>query len=286
MRILYFLISRVLRALLPQNAWGDKVYAYIRFCQRLGRRPRRVGSGLNDTLFRLKTDGTLLDPLRQYISDKEYVKIFIAGTVGSQYAVPTIAVLRNPQAVQNYVFPDRCCIKPTHTSGNVIIRRNGEPIDKREIQRWFRINYYAGSREQNYKYLIPKVIVEPLIFDNENVEDYKFHCFNGNIKFIQVDIDRHTEHRRAFFDNEWNKQPFSMLYPIYKEFIDIPENMSDMKYIVQKISQYFGVVRVDLYSNGQHCYIGEITNCHGSGGEPFVPRDAESIYSPRFVTGT
>ena len=39
-------------------------------------------------------------------------------------------------------------------------------------------NYYNRSREANYKMLKPKVIVEELIFNDENIKDYKFFCYN------------------------------------------------------------------------------------------------------------
>jgi hypothetical protein len=40
-------------------------------------------------------------------------------------------------------------IKPTHLSGTVILRRDGEALDFDEIESWFDKNYYRSSREAN-----------------------------------------------------------------------------------------------------------------------------------------
>ena len=38
----------------------------------------------NDRLLKIKLDGSLLDPLRQFITDKEYVKYYVSAVVGGK----------------------------------------------------------------------------------------------------------------------------------------------------------------------------------------------------------
>ena len=39
----------------------------------------------------------------------------------------------------------------------------------------------------------------------ENIPlDYKFYCFKGKVKLIQIDFDRFTNHSRLIFDNNFN----------------------------------------------------------------------------------
>ena len=33
---------------------------------------------------------------------------------------------------------------------------------------------------KNYLNLKPKIIIEPLLFDDDNIIDYKFFCYKGN----------------------------------------------------------------------------------------------------------
>ncbi len=150
----------------------------------------------NDVLYRIKVSEEILDPLRVFVTDKEFVKLYVKAMVGEQYIVPTIKILRSIAEVESYDFPSSCCIKPTHASGTIIIRRNNEPVDLEKIKAWFSVNHYQSGREANYKSLKAKVIVEPMVFDDFNVVDYKVFCYGGKPRLIQVDIDRHIDHTR------------------------------------------------------------------------------------------
>jgi hypothetical protein len=187
--------------------------------------------------------------------------------------------LRSADEVDGYDFPSDCCIKPTQASSYVILRRNGEPIDRERIKRWFAINYYNVGRERNYRRLKPKVIVEPLIFNSTNVEDFKFFCFNGKPRIIQVDVDRYVRHTRKYFDTEWNELDFSIIYPRAEGAFPKPDNLADMVSIARRLSARFSFVRIDLYSDGRQALVGEITNCSENAGGFFVPAAAEKTAS-------
>jgi hypothetical protein len=195
--------------------------------------------------------------------------------IGDEYNVPTLAVLRTIDEVSNYSFPEACCIKPTHASGMTILRKRGEKIDYKKIEHWFSINYYTMIRNANYRALKPKVIVEPLVFSDSNVIDYKIFCHNGQPKLIQVDVDRYLNHARKFFDSEWNELDFSVIYPKTLRDIAKPDNFALMKNIASVLSSKFGFVRVDLYSDGTKCLVGEITNCSDNASGNFIPHSGE-----------
>jgi hypothetical protein len=203
------------------------------------------------------------------------VQQFVKEQIGDEYNVPTIAVLRSAAEVDAFDFPADCCIKPTHASGQVILRRDGAPIDREQMKRWFAINYYRHGREWNYRALEPKVIVEPLIFGSTNVEDFKIFCFNGEPRLIQVDIDRHVNHTRKFFDVNWNEQDFSIIYPRSAAEFPRPSTLEKMLAAARTLSAPFSFVRIDLYSDGEKVLVGEITNCSENAGGWFVPRSAE-----------
>jgi hypothetical protein len=229
----------------------------------------------NDVWYRVKTSDEIVDPLRVFVSDKEHVKQFVREKLGDEYNVPTIAVLRSAGEVDSFDFPADCCIKPTHASGQVILRTDGAPVDRERIKRWFGIDYYRFGREWNYRGLQPKVIVEPLIFGGTNVEDFKIFCFRGVPRLIQVDIDRHTNHTRKFFDVEWNEQDFSIIYPRSAADFPRPASLDKMLAAARTLSAPFSFVRIDLYSDGDQVLVGEVTNCSENAGGFFVPRSAE-----------
>lgn len=259
---------------MPQNRLGDRIVSYINFLMNNNRVPRNQFS-LNDVLYSIKTTDEIVDPLRIFVSDKEFLKLFVRATLGDQYNVPTLGLIRDRKLLDTYTFPPNCCIKPTHASGEVIIRKNNEALDLERIKNWFTLNYYLKTREANYKPLKPKIIVEPLVFNGACIEDYKFLCYQGKPKLVWVDIDRYTHHTRKVFDTAGNELSFSITKPRSEASFKKPDNFSEMLEVASKLAAQFSFVRIDLYSDGKRILVGEITNCSGNAGERFLPPESE-----------
>jgi hypothetical protein len=269
---------------LPENRFGDQLVSTLQFLRHHKRLPNSAMM-YNDVLHRIKTSDDMLHPLRIFVSDKEYMKLYVRAVAGAKYVVPTMAVLDSPEAVDSYDFPPQCAIKATHTSGCVVIRKNGEPVDRELIKTWFALNYYKLNREANYKHLKPKVIVESLLFGSWNVQDYKIFCLNGVPKLIQVDVDRYIEHKRKYFDATWREQNFSIKYPRTEKTLPRPENFEEMMLLAAQLSREFWFVRIDLYSNGREVLVGEITHCADNADGKFMPPSAERPVSEYLFGG-
>jgi hypothetical protein len=263
---------------LPAGQFGDRVYAWCHFVMRLNRLPSRRML-FNDVLYRLRVGGGLEDPLRVFVSDKEHVKTFVDERLGPGHAVPTIAILRSEQEIDACEFPARCCIKPTHMSGRVLLRLADEPVDTGLLRRWLRTSYYARSRQANYRHLAAKILVEPILFDDTNLADYKFFCYRGQPRLIQVDFDRATAHSRLLFDTQWNPLDYGLGYPIAKQSVPRPASLPGMLDAAARLSAEFDFIRVDFYTDGARYYVGEITNCHAAGAQHFIPPQAEESAS-------
>lgn len=263
---------------IPETRAGDELFAYLLFKHHHGREPSKKML-FNDVIYRIKTSREILNPLRVFITDKEFVKYFIKAIVGDEHNVQKIAVLKNKHEIEHFDFPDRCCIKPTHASGYSIIRTGQERINKEEVKTWLDLNYYRTGREANYKTLTPKIIVESLAFNETNPNDYKMHCYNGKVKLIQVDINRYKNHTRAFYDTSWDRLNFSLSYPSTPIAVPKPKNLLAMIQVAECLAKYFEFIRIDLYSNGDRCLVGEITNCQGNANEVFKPAEGELIAS-------
>ncbi len=265
-----------LRVTLPEARWADRLIYRVHFVLRHGRLPGPPRS-FNDYLFGLKCSNDFMAADRAFTSCKYFVKDFVSSRAGREHTVPTIAVLWSDEEIDAYEFPEDCCIKGVHTSGDVIIRKNGSEVDREALKKWLRKNYYSRSREINYKNVRPGVIVEPLLFGGGPVNDYKIFCVNGVPKLVQVDIDRLTNHKRAWYDVDWNKQDFSIAYPVYSKDVERPENLDDMLSLAQKVSAEWPFIRIDLYTDGEQCLVGEITHCHGGAGEVFTSPEGEDV---------
>ncbi len=261
---------------LPKYRWLDRGFALLQFLKDHHRFPRKSGGGLNDAFFFIKTSNEILDPVRAFVSDKALVKQYVRAKVGDEHNVGTIAVIESLDEALQFHYPDDCVIKPTHMSGEVMFRRAASPVDFESVRRWFNTNYYDSTREANYRHLRPRIIVEPYIFGQEAVEDYKIFCLHGRPRVIQVDFDRHTQHTQNFYTTDWNLLPFAIGCPVGPGK-PRPGNLSALIEVAAKLSDEFNLVRIDLYTDAQSILLGEITNCHQGARGQFVPPESEEM---------
>lgn len=268
-------LLRAVARFLPEGQASDALVAFLLFVYRHRRLPDKNRKLLNDVLYSYKTGRELRDPLRVFTTDKEYLKLYVGSVVGDLYNVPTIAVINNIEELGKFRFPSDCCVKPTHLSGEVVFVSPGGPADCARMNGWFKANHYSLGRESNYHYLRPKIIVEPLIFGKVGPRDLKVFCYKGRPRIIQVDVDRFSRHTRMYYDIHWVPLPFSIIYDRADVPEAEPENLAEILRVCARLSQPFDLVRIDCYTNGRQCFVGEITHCSENAGGVFIPRKAE-----------
>ena len=102
--------------------------------------------------------------------------------------------------------------------------------------------------------------------------DFKFFVFHGEVKYIQVDYDRHGNHTRTIYDSDWNALDSSLEFPKGPK-TEAPEQLDEMIDIAETLGEDFDFIRADLYQpNGERVVFGELTVGPGSGIEQFNPR--------------
>ena len=170
-------------------------------------------------------------------------------------------------------LPNRFVVKTTHDSGSVWIVKDKQIENyayiKHVVERALSRSFGRRSYEMHYQKIAPRVVVEELLGGDDSLVDYKFFCFHGVPKYIQVDFDRWTNHTRNFFDLSWKALNFSTEYPVSKETIDRPEWLDHMLKIAGDLSSGLPFVRVDLYYADCEVKFGEMTFFHGGGFERF-----------------
>jgi hypothetical protein len=81
---------------------------FVRFHKRL---PNKSMS-YNDVLHRIKTSDDILDPLRVFVTDKEFLKLYVRAVVGDAYVVPTLDVIKSKAASTHTSFRLSAASKP------------------------------------------------------------------------------------------------------------------------------------------------------------------------------
>ncbi|ASQ89798.1 hypothetical protein CHL67_01655 [Prosthecochloris sp. GSB1] len=216
-------------------------------------------------------------------ADKYRVRDYVAERIGNDCLVPLLLVTENPaELTPENIRTEAFVVKTNHASGGITFVRDKSNADWRKIRRKtaseLRRNHYYRGRSRHYRDIQRKILVEKMLLDeNGNIpEDYKFHCFNGNVRFIQVDLGRHTAHKRNLYSPTWELLPFELKLE-NGPAVARPSRLGDMLRIAEILSDAFVFARIDLYCVGGNIYFGEITFHPGSGFEPFRPEAWDSI---------
>jgi hypothetical protein len=255
-----FLRRSLVRAL-PHNRWGDWVYYRVYFLYAHRRWPNHHSRLISDRWFGLLATSEGMDALRQFTSDKAYVKHYIGGKVGSSYCVPTLALLSEASSLKRLTFDVPYVVKPSHNSQTVVYVDAGQHVTDDDFLRLADTlrNRYSEHRERNYRYLPPRLIIEPALAAQSEMIDYKVHCRNGVPKIVQVDIGRHEAHRQAFYTTDWQALEIRYIAEATDE-IPRPAELSEMLHVAQTLAEDIGDVRVDLYLVEGRIFVGELTH--------------------------
>ena len=227
-------------------------------------------------------------PLYEKLADKHLVKDYVRSKIGDKYVIPSLYVTSNPDSINFNRLPNSFIIKANHgTSCNIIIRNKKEINEKailRDCRNFLSINYYYYGRENQYFNINRKLVLEELMMkaDGTLPMDYKFFTFNGEVKAIQLDIDRFNNHTRNFYDSKWNKIPVELMYPSYDNFIDKPKKLAEMINIASRLSADLDFARIDLYYHNEKIYFGEITLTPENNLGTFNPVKYDRVFGDYF----
>lgn len=259
----------------------DRTYLRIKFRANTGQK-LRIDSPVtfNEKLQWLK----LYDRKERYASlvDKYEVRQHITHEIGAEYLVPLLGVWESADEIDFDSLPQQFVLKPTHTSGCVLICRDKEQLDldaaRQTMREWLKQDYYWDHREWPYKGVAPRIVAEMLIDDK--IVDYKFYCFNGEPKVLYLSrgLEDHTTAEISFFDLNLNKLPFGRSdYRPYSAIPERPDNFDEMLGIAKKLAKDFKFIRVDLYNVGGKIYFSELTFYPCAGYMPFDPPQYDEI---------
>ena len=210
--------------------------------------------------------------------DKYRVKQYITKLIGEEYVIPTLGVWKNVDDIDFKSLPEKFVLKCNNDSGGIVICKNKKDFDevkaKSFLKERLKNNGYWYGREWPYKNVKPCIIAEKYMEDSisKDLKDYKFFCFNGSMKFFDIDIDRFIEHRSNYYDRNGNFLPFGKTYcpPDYTKKIEMPKNLDKMIELAETISHNTVLSRIDFYEIDGQVYFGEITFYPGSGFSPFT----------------
>lgn len=245
----------------------------------------RLVAGYNLNLCEPKTFNEKLQWLKLYeyhpeytkMVDKYLVKEYVSNTIGADVIIPTLGLWSNVDDINFDSLPNQFVLKCTGDSGSIVICKDKKCLNieavKLKLSKNLKQNFFKYSKEYPYRDVEPRIIAEKYVEDEKGeLNDYKFFCFNGEVKLIQLDFDRFKGHKRNLYDTNWNLLPVELEFPSDPSRVfPKPDNLANMITIASRLSQGIKHVRIDLYNINKRILFGEMTFFHGTGMEHFIP---------------
>lgn len=212
--------------------------------------------------------------------DKYRVRSFIESKIGSQYLPVLYAIYHNANEFDFEKLPSSFVLKLNNGSGCNLVVKDKSSLDEKEVKilldKWLKSDFYKNTREKQYKNVKQLIICEEYLEDDSGeLRDYKFFCFNGEVKFIQVDTGRSSTHIQTFYDKDWNKLDFTYVGGKTDIIESRPTKLEEMIELSEKLSKQFPFVRVDFYYTNNKIYFGELTFTPNNGMQLFSPVEKE-----------
>lgn len=267
---------------------SDEKFAKIKYKENTGRKLNLdKPTTFNEKLWWLKLNNR--NPLLTICSDKVRVREYVKECGLDHILNPIYGIFNDANEINFEKLPDKAFLKTNHGSGTNRLWDRNKSFDKRsfikEFNKALKNNYYLQSREWNYKNIEPKIIVEKVIepLTEIGLIDYRFFCFDGEVKMIFIDIETasedgtHSPHaKRNVYNKKFDYQNIKVSREHFeKNIIEKPKNLNEMIKYAEVLSQPFPFCRVDLYNLDGNIIFGEMTFYPGGATQIIEPEEWE-----------
>lgn len=281
----------------------DDVYARMKYRENTGRKLNLTHpTTFNEKIWWLKLNNR--DPLLTTCSDKVAVRDYVADKGYADILISSPGSYSDPRQIPFDSFDRPVFLKTNNGSGANARFDPAKEFDRDAFNKRFtrdlQNNYYWQSREWNYRDIAPRILVEEEI-EAEDLVDFRFLCFDGQVRLIFADVDTagpSGEHfsgaRRNIYEPDFTPidvQVSRQHYPL--ERVPRPPDLERMVAIAETLGEPFPFCRVDLYNPKPGLILfGEITFYPGGGTQLAEPASFEQewgtwidLSSPKIVRG-
>lgn len=216
-------------------------------------------------------------------SDKYRVREYLKKNGLHDYENELIGVYENVDEIKWNNLPEKFVLKCTHGCAYNIICTDKSSLDikkaKKMLNKWLKEDFGKFNAEIHYSRIKPRIICEKYLGDN--LQDYKFFCFNGKFKLLYIAIDSESEtnrEREAFFDENGNLLNLTNAdYGLFSE-AKLPDNFKELIKISEQLAKPFPFVRVDWYIKDGKTTFGELTFTPSGGMMRFNPSSFDKTF--------
>ena len=218
--------------------------------------------------------------------DKYAVKQLVADQIGEEYVVPVYGLYRSFDEIDPDALPEQFVLKCTHDSGGLVICKDKSTLDwaaaRKKLEKSLSKNCYLPGREWPYKDVPPRILAEKYLATSpdapsESLPVYKFFCFNGEPRIVQVIMnDKRSNETVDYYDMNWQHLQIRQGYPNSSTPLSPPPAFRQMQKLSQILCGAQPFLRVDWYDYNGQAMFSEFTFYSDSGFCEFDPTEMDA----------
>lgn len=229
-------------------------------------------------------------PILTKLADKYAVREYVKEKIGIEYLNELYGFYTSFEDIDLDSLPEQFVIKAVHGSSTNLIVRNKSQLDiakvKQQITKWLTYDHYKRRGfEWAYKNIKPAVIIEKYLQEDNKfcLTDYKFSCFDGKAKFVQLIMAHNGLQIQAYYDKNFELQKYNRKNrEAITGHIEKPILFDKMWEMAEILADKLPYVRVDFYQVDQKIIFGELTFYPGDGKYDFYPDEYNKIIGDYF----
>ena len=246
----------------------------------------------NPVTFTEKITASKLDKKKMKLyskyADKNEVRKYVSKKIGDEYLIKQYFAKEYITPNDLKKLPNSFALKTTNGSGTnyIVMDKNKENLD--EICEYMNglldIEYGYIHGEFLYNYIKPKIVAEKLLTDSNGLipDDLKCFCFQDDKgvkrKILYIERVIGDERKRIMFDENWEIVDYGCSFQKLNINIKKPKNYKKILKIIDKLSEDFNFVRVDLYILNNKIFFGELTFIPTAGYLKFDDDSIDSLW--------
>lgn len=170
--------------------------------------------------------------------------------------------------------PGRYFLKANHgsqTNMAIDLRPGAASLDLEAIRekagKWLAKGYGENSSQWWYNLIERRLFIEEDLREegsDDPIEDLRFHCINGQVAMLQLDVEGGDTRDNPIYDADLNYLPYDLFRKNQRE-APLPRAAETARDVAQALCKRFQYVRVDLYIRGDEIFLGELTILPNSG---------------------
>lgn len=220
--------------------------------------------------------------------DKNEVRNYVKNKIGESYLIPQYGYVRKLKVEDLEKLPNSFVLKTTNGSGTNYIVEDKSSENLQEIVDYLNflstIKYGYIWGEFLYNSIKPGIVIEKLLTDDEgNIpDDLKCFCFKDKDgirrKVLYVERVIGDERYRIMFDENWNTVDYGCSFGKLDIELQKPFNSEEILNVIDKLSEDFDFVRVDLFVLKNKIYFGELTFIPTAGFLTFDDPEIDALW--------